>query len=287
MRATGRARIGESAERPAGSAGVDTLLDPALIARYRDEMASGAPGLRAAQPRSASSTRRAVPPACRSPTAKAPAYVFPGTGIILNNMLGEADLNPGRRARLADATCRMASMMTPAIVLDGDGGVPRWAPGGSNRIRTAMLQALLNLLVFDMRLEEAIAAPRLHVGRDGNAEPGAGLSRGRPSLRWRALRRASSAGRHRTCSSAACMRYGGAGRGAWMAPATNAVAASSAWLERVRRALDGRRMTGAQEDERYILTISCPDRTGIVAAVAGFLADHDAFITKSSHFGDP
>src|SRR5512134_4086127 len=37
----------------------------------------------------------------------------------------------------------------------------------------------------------------------------------------------------------------------------------------------------------YIFTISCPDRTGIVAAVAGFLADHDAFITESSHFGDP
>ena len=36
----------------------------------------------------------------------------------------------------------------------------------------------------------------------------------------------------------------------------------------------------------YIFTISCPDRTGIVAAVAGFLAEHDAFITESSHFGD-
>jgi formyltetrahydrofolate hydrolase len=40
-------------------------------------------------------------------------------------------------------------------------------------------------------------------------------------------------------------------------------------------------------DQLYIFTISCPDRTGIVAAVAGFLADHDAFITESSHFGDP
>jgi formyltetrahydrofolate deformylase len=37
----------------------------------------------------------------------------------------------------------------------------------------------------------------------------------------------------------------------------------------------------------YILTISCPDTIGIVAAVAGFLTDHDAFITESSHFGDP
>lgn len=40
-------------------------------------------------------------------------------------------------------------------------------------------------------------------------------------------------------------------------------------------------------EQLHILTISCPDRTGIVAAVAGFLADHDAFITESSHFGDP
>lgn len=36
----------------------------------------------------------------------------------------------------------------------------------------------------------------------------------------------------------------------------------------------------------YILTISCPDAVGIVAAVAGFLADRDAFITESTHFGD-
>lgn len=38
--------------------------------------------------------------------------------------------------------------------------------------------------------------------------------------------------------------------------------------------------------ERYILTITCPDRTGIVAAVAGFLAKQDCFIAESSHFGD-
>lgn len=37
----------------------------------------------------------------------------------------------------------------------------------------------------------------------------------------------------------------------------------------------------------YTLTISCPDTTGIVAKVAGFLAEQDAFITESSHFGDP
>jgi len=35
-----------------------------------------------------------------------------------------------------------------------------------------------------------------------------------------------------------------------------------------------------------ILTISCPDAVGIVAAVAGFLSARDLFITESTHFGD-
>ncbi|TAN47434.1 MAG: formyltetrahydrofolate deformylase, partial [Rhodospirillales bacterium] len=39
--------------------------------------------------------------------------------------------------------------------------------------------------------------------------------------------------------------------------------------------------------KRYILTVSCPDTVGIVAAVAGFLSGHEAFIEESSHFGDP
>ncbi|NVK17581.1 MAG: formyltetrahydrofolate deformylase [Methylocystaceae bacterium] len=39
-------------------------------------------------------------------------------------------------------------------------------------------------------------------------------------------------------------------------------------------------------DKKYILTISCPDHTGIVAQVSGFLADQDAFINESAHFGD-
>jgi formyltetrahydrofolate deformylase len=37
----------------------------------------------------------------------------------------------------------------------------------------------------------------------------------------------------------------------------------------------------------YILTVSCPDRRGIVAAVSGFLAQADCFITESADFGDP
>jgi formyltetrahydrofolate deformylase len=37
---------------------------------------------------------------------------------------------------------------------------------------------------------------------------------------------------------------------------------------------------------RYILVVKCPDRKGIIAAIAGYLADNDASITESHHFDD-
>jgi formyltetrahydrofolate deformylase len=38
--------------------------------------------------------------------------------------------------------------------------------------------------------------------------------------------------------------------------------------------------------QRYILLVQCPDRRGIVAAVAGYLADNQASIVESNHFND-
>ena len=37
----------------------------------------------------------------------------------------------------------------------------------------------------------------------------------------------------------------------------------------------------------YVLTLSCPDRPGIVAAVAGLLAGHGGNIVESQQYGDP
>ncbi len=39
-------------------------------------------------------------------------------------------------------------------------------------------------------------------------------------------------------------------------------------------------------EERYLLRITCPGRTGLVAAITGFLADQDCFITELSQFDD-
>lgn len=41
-----------------------------------------------------------------------------------------------------------------------------------------------------------------------------------------------------------------------------------------------------QSSERFILTISCPDRVGVVAAVSAFLAERQCFITEAHHYGD-
>ncbi len=37
----------------------------------------------------------------------------------------------------------------------------------------------------------------------------------------------------------------------------------------------------------YVLTLSCEDRAGIVAAVSGFLFERECFVTQSADFGDP
>jgi gamma-glutamyltranspeptidase/glutathione hydrolase len=65
-------------------------------------------------------------------------------------------------------------MMAPTIILQSDGTVTALGTGGSNRIRTAILQVAVNLLDHDMSLEAAVEAPRLHVERDGaiSFEPG-------------------------------------------------------------------------------------------------------------------
>ena len=87
-------------------------------------------------------------------------YMIPGTGVILNNMLGEEDLNP-HGFHQWQPNCRMTSMMAPTLALLPDSTIALGS-GGSNRLRTAILQTLINLIDFEMPLDHAIQAPRLH-----------------------------------------------------------------------------------------------------------------------------
>lgn len=107
--------------------------------------------------------------------------LLPGTGIVMNNMLGEEDLNPtGFHCWNTDE--RMSSMMAPSVLVDKQGGMTALGSGGSNRIRTAILQVVSNMVDFGQSAEAATASPRVHIETEVlNLEPG--LSGGNdPSL---------------------------------------------------------------------------------------------------------
>lgn len=89
-------------------------------------------------------------------------YVVPGTGFIPNNILGEEDLNPGGFHRWPVGQ-RIFTMMTPLVVLAGGRIRLVTGSGGANRIRSAILQVLVNVLDFNLPLESAVNAPRIHV----------------------------------------------------------------------------------------------------------------------------
>lgn len=100
------------------------------------------------------------------------SYVIPGTGIMLNNMLGEEDLNP-HGFHQWQANQRISSMMAPTIVLRNHQPCLVLGSGGSNRIRTAILQVILNAIDFGMDVAAAVKAARIHWERDVfHLEPG-------------------------------------------------------------------------------------------------------------------
>ena len=88
--------------------------------------------------------------------------VVPGTGIHVNNMMGEQDLSPAGFFTHPPGR-RLPSMMAPTVVLGTD-GAPELALGsaGSNRIRSTLLQVIVNVIDRGMAAAEAVDAPRLH-----------------------------------------------------------------------------------------------------------------------------
>jgi len=124
-------------------------------------------------------------------TGSGSGVIVPGTGIQLNNMLGEFDLGPeGGDPRPGH---RLTSMMAPSLVLED--GRPRLVVGsaGSTRLRGAILQVIVNVVQHGLPVEEAISAPRIHpddghVHCEGGSDP-AELERlealGYELVRWR------------------------------------------------------------------------------------------------------
>jgi gamma-glutamyltranspeptidase/glutathione hydrolase len=99
--------------------------------------------------------------------------VVPGTGIHVNNVMGEQDLNPLGFFAFEPGR-RMPSMMSPTVVLAPDGEVELvLGSAGSNRIRSAILQVIVGVVDHGLGAADAVLAPRLHF-EDGlvYVEPG-------------------------------------------------------------------------------------------------------------------
>src|SRR5919107_155556 len=100
------------------------------------------------------------------------AAVAKGTGILLNDEMDDFAAKPGtpnlygliqgERNAVAPRK-RPLSAMTPTIVLRKDGSL--WfavgSPGGPTIINT-VLQVITNIIDFDMNIQQAIDAPRIH-----------------------------------------------------------------------------------------------------------------------------
>lgn len=91
--------------------------------------------------------------------------IVPGRGYMLNNMLGEEDVNPVGPTRWQPqpkGKRRLSSMMAPTIADGADGTLLALGSGGSNRIRTALYQVLANRFLTGMDIREAVHRPRIH-----------------------------------------------------------------------------------------------------------------------------
>lgn len=103
-------------------------------------------------------------------------YILPGLGIMLNNMLGEEDLNPHGFHNWTHSR-RLPTMMSPSIIMKDNQPFILLGSGGSNRIRSAIVQVIINCIDKGVGLEEAILSPRVHLeGNELYLEPGINIS---------------------------------------------------------------------------------------------------------------
>lgn len=97
--------------------------------------------------------------------------VVDGAGFLLNNEMDDFSIRPGvlnqfgltgGEANKVEPNKRMVSSMTPTIILkDSKPYLIVGSPGGST-IMTVVLQVVMNVLDFNMNIQQANDAPRIH-----------------------------------------------------------------------------------------------------------------------------
>jgi gamma-glutamyltranspeptidase/glutathione hydrolase len=149
----------------------ESFLDPELVSRYVQEV-SGKTNYLGGTTQLSVIDHQGNAASMTVSAGEGSGYIVPGTGIMMNNMLGEEDLHPNG-FHLWHENERISSMMSPSLLKLENGTIVALGSGGSNRIRTAILQVVINMVDRGMCVEEAVRAPRIHFERDElNVEPG-------------------------------------------------------------------------------------------------------------------
>ncbi len=170
-RARIESRLHEAVSETEEATAAARLLDPTLLATYARQV-DGLPTASRGTTHLSVIDDQGNLAAMTLSNGEGCGYVLPGSGIMLNNMLGEEDLSPRGFHRWPEDS-RISSMMSPSLAFLADGSVAALGSGGSNRIRTAILQVLVNLIDFGQPVAAAVNAPRLHFeGGVANVEPG-------------------------------------------------------------------------------------------------------------------
>lgn len=84
-----------------------------------------------------------------------------GTGILLNNHLGDFESKPGKPNSI-EPNKRPVSSIAPTIILKNGKPVLTIGTPGGLRIISALAQIIINMIDFEMPIDEAIEAPRMH-----------------------------------------------------------------------------------------------------------------------------
>jgi gamma-glutamyltranspeptidase/glutathione hydrolase len=88
-----------------------------------------------------------------------------GLGFMYNGCMAVFDPRPGRAGSIAPGKSRFSSICPTIVLKDGAPRVVIGAPGGT-QIAMGVLQALLNVLDFDMSMSDAVCAPRFSATSD-------------------------------------------------------------------------------------------------------------------------
>jgi gamma-glutamyltranspeptidase/glutathione hydrolase len=91
-------------------------------------------------------------------TGSGSGVVVPGTGMQVNNMIGEFDL-----PRAPSPGTRLSSMMSPSLVSRDGNARLVVGSAGSLRLRSAVLQVIVNVIGHGLPVEDALERPRVHL----------------------------------------------------------------------------------------------------------------------------